>query len=165
MAHREESADAALIAPLHGDADKPWTYQAFNQALIRLEHRAGVPHVAYRGAHGFRRYVINDVNARNLVLAGQYVGDKDLRTLMRSYVSERPESCRRGKRGLRPVDDASTPCNSRCGRCTHHRHAVLGPVWGALPRASDAHGSVPNARRPVAKWHRARPVPTRTGDP
>ena len=66
-----------------------------HQALIRLEHRAGVPHVAYRGAHGFRRYVINDVNARNLVLAVQYVGDKDLRTLMRSYVPERPEELQR----------------------------------------------------------------------
>ena len=77
--------------------DKPWTYQAFNQALIRLEHRAGVPHVAYRAAHGFRRYVINEVNARtgNVVLAGQYVGDKDLRTLMRSYVRERPEELQR----------------------------------------------------------------------
>jgi len=73
--------------------DKPWTYQAFNQALIRLEQRAGVPHVAYRAAHGFRRYVIDELNARtgNPVLAGQYVGDKDLRTLMRSYVRERPE--------------------------------------------------------------------------
>ena len=72
--------------------DQPWTYQAFNQALARLEHRVGVKHLPYRAAHGFRRYVINNVLAEtggNLVLAGQYVGDKDLRTLARSYVRER----------------------------------------------------------------------------
>jgi hypothetical protein len=34
-----------------------------------------------------------------------------------------------------------------------------------VPRAGDAERALPHARRPLAEWDRARPVPTRTGDP
>jgi integrase len=106
--------------------DQPWTYSAFNGALRRLEERSGVPHIKHRAAHGFRRYVINEVNARtgNLVLAGQYVGDKDLRTLMRSYVRERPEELARAvtemersqvpeSRATRNADATGAPVGAR----------------------------------------------------
>lgn len=54
-------------------------------------------HVPHRAAHGFRRYVVTEIHAAtgNLGLAGQYVGDKDIRTLARSYLRERPEELRR----------------------------------------------------------------------
>lgn len=91
-----KAATKRSLARSIAKADKPWTYQAFNQALARLERACKVKHVPYRAAHGFRRYVVTEVLARtgNLVLAGQYVGDKDVRTLMRSYVRERPEEMR-----------------------------------------------------------------------
>jgi integrase len=100
---------ARSLARSTAKPDKPWTYQAFNGALRRLEERAKVPHIPYRAAHGFRRYVINNVLAEtggNLVLAGQYVGDKDLRTLARSYVRERDGDMRdiAGKLGIRNAD-------------------------------------------------------------
>ena len=62
-----------------------------------MEDEAGVKHIPLRAAHGFRRFVVGEVLARtgNLALAGQYVGDKDIRTLARSYVRERPEELRR----------------------------------------------------------------------
>ena len=76
--------------------DKPWTYSALNGALQRLEERVAVTHVRHRAAHGFRRYVVTEIHAAtgNLGLAGQYVGDKDIRTLARSYLRERPEELR-----------------------------------------------------------------------
>ena len=77
--------------------DVPWTYAALNGALRRLEDAAGVEHVPQRAAHGMRRFVVTEVHAAtgNLALAGQYVGDRDLRTLARSYLRERPEEQRR----------------------------------------------------------------------
>ena len=46
-------ATARSLARSTAKPDVPWTYQAFNQALARLEQRAGVPHLPYRAAHGF----------------------------------------------------------------------------------------------------------------
>lgn len=73
--------------------DQPWSYSAYNARLLKAERAAKVPHVKYRAAHGFRRFVVTEAHARtgNLVLAGRYVGDRDLRTLTRSYVKDRPE--------------------------------------------------------------------------
>lgn len=115
------------LARSQAKPDKPWTYQAFNQALARLEHRVGVRHIKYRAAHGFRRYVINNVLAEtggNLVLAGQYVGDKDLRTLARSYVRERDGEMRtvadklekeHGNAASRNVDATEAPEGASTG--------------------------------------------------
>lgn len=85
------------LARASAKPDKPWTYQAFNGALRRLEDAVGIEHVQHRAAHGFRRYVVTEIHAAtgNLALAGQYVGDKDIRTLSRSYLRERPEEMRR----------------------------------------------------------------------
>lgn len=92
------SARAAARAA--AKADKPWSYAAYNARLREAERAAGVPHVKYRAAHGFRRFVVTEVLERtgNLVTAGQYVGDTDLRTLRKSYVRDRAEQ-------LRPVAD------------------------------------------------------------
>jgi integrase len=76
--------------------DRPWTYSAYNARLRRAEISAKVPHIDYRAAHGFRRFVLTEALrlTGNLVLAGQYIGDTDVRTLQRSYVRERPEELR-----------------------------------------------------------------------
>jgi integrase len=77
-------------------ADQPWTYSAYHQRLRQAEVTAKVPHVKYRAAHGFRRFVLTEALKRtgNLVLAGQFIGDSDVRTLQRSYVRERAEDLR-----------------------------------------------------------------------
>lgn len=67
-----------------GKEDKPWTYAAALGALRRAERATTVSHIKYRGFHGLRRRVVNAVlklTGGNLVLAGQYIGDEDLRTL------------------------------------------------------------------------------------
>ena len=91
--------------------DKPWTYSALNGALQRLEERVAVTHVRHRAAHGFRRYVVTEIHAAtgNLGLAGQYVGDKDIRTLARSYLRERPEELRRAVEHMERTE-------ARCGK-------------------------------------------------
>jgi integrase len=113
--------------------DKPWTYQAFNQALARLEHDVNVKHIPYRSAHGFRRYVVTEVLARtgNLVLAGQYVGDKDVRTLMRSYVRERPEEMRGVVGHMEQTAEVHADGATRNADATRDRQS--GPEW-ELPR-------------------------------
>lgn len=75
---------------------KPYTYQAVHYALREAEQRAGVPHLPYRALHGFRRGVVTSVHAAtgNLELAGELVGDRDVKTLRRSYLKARPEQLR-----------------------------------------------------------------------
>lgn len=74
-------------------ADAPWTYQAANQALHEAEIRAGVPRRVGVAMHAFRRGVVTSVHEAtgNLELAGALVGDRDVRTLRRSYLKDRPE--------------------------------------------------------------------------
>lgn len=76
--------------------DKPWTYASYHGGLIAAEKSAKVDHKPFRAAHGFRRYVVNEVLKKtgNLALAGQYIGDDDIRTLQESYVRERAEDLR-----------------------------------------------------------------------
>lgn len=76
--------------------DRPYKYQSLNQSLRHAAERAGVQWIDYRALHGFRRMVVGNVLAAtgNLVRAGQYIGDSDVRTLQRSYVRERPEQLR-----------------------------------------------------------------------
>jgi integrase len=91
---RARSARAAKRSA--AKVDKPWTYSAYNTRLRAAEAAAKVPHIRYRAAHGFRRFVVTEALKRtgNLVLAGQYIGDSDIRTLQRSYVRERAEDVR-----------------------------------------------------------------------
>jgi integrase len=76
--------------------DKPWTYASYHAGLMAAEKVAKVPHMPYRAAHGFRRYVVNEILAKtgNIALAGQYIGDDDIRTLQASYVRPRAEDLR-----------------------------------------------------------------------
>lgn len=72
--------------------DRPWTYQAVHQALRLAEARAGVPHRPFRALHGFRRSVVTSIHEAtgDLELAGEFIGDRDVRTLRRSYLKPRP---------------------------------------------------------------------------
>lgn len=84
------------VATAKAAADTPWTYSAYNARLRDAERDAGVPHVKYRAAHGFRRLVLGDAldATGNLVEAGRYIGDTDVRVLAKSYVRDRPEQLR-----------------------------------------------------------------------
>lgn len=83
--------------------ERPYSYQALNQSLKHAATVAQVRWIDYRALHGFRRHVLNNALAitGNIVRAGQFIGDTDLRTLQRSYVRERAED-------LRDVADAMT---------------------------------------------------------
>lgn len=76
--------------------DRPYSYAALHGQLVDAANRAGVRWVPYRAMHGFRRMVLGNVLAKtgNLVRAGQFIGDSDVRTLTRSYVRERAEDLR-----------------------------------------------------------------------
>jgi integrase len=91
--------------------DRPYTYQALNQALRSASKRAGVTWIDYRAMHGFRRMVLNNVLAMtgNLTRAGQFIGDTDMRTLTRSYVRVRAEELRDVADGVRVATHARTP--------------------------------------------------------
>jgi hypothetical protein len=83
-------------------ADKPWSYAAFNQALRAPELRAHVPHVKYRAAHGFRRGIVGDLGDKygSERLAGEWIGDKDVKVVKDSYVLEREDRMRKVAAGL-----------------------------------------------------------------
>lgn len=73
--------------------DKPWTYQAFVAALHNAESKAGITAVKWRGAHGFRRGIAGDVLSRtgSEKRAAEWIGDRDLDVVKRSYLLDRPE--------------------------------------------------------------------------
>ena len=69
--------------------------QSLSAALGKAETRAGVEHLPYRGAHGMRRMVAGEVNAKtgNPVLAMHYIGDTDMKTMKR-YLKRRDDRLR-----------------------------------------------------------------------
>ena len=84
--------------------DRPWTYAALSEQLKSAEARAGVPHVAFRGMHGFRRGAAKNVlvmTGGDLNKAGEWIGDTDLRTLKKSYLKSRPEELRQVANAMR----------------------------------------------------------------
>ncbi|MBA3854645.1 MAG: hypothetical protein C0503_09525 [Gemmatimonas sp.] len=74
--------------------DLPWTYQALQQLLHRACKRAGVQVKKFRALHGFRRMAATNVieaTGGDVKAAGDWIGDNDLRVLLRSYAKKRPE--------------------------------------------------------------------------
>jgi integrase len=73
--------------------DRPYTYQAFSHALRQAEKRAGIPHMKYRGAHGFRRGVSGDVfdATGSEHKAAEWIGDKSVKVVRRHYLLQRQE--------------------------------------------------------------------------
>jgi integrase len=71
---------------------QPWSYQGYVKFLRDAERAAGIKHVAYRGAHGFRRGVVGNVieaTSGNLKLAASWIGDSSVRVIEQSYALER----------------------------------------------------------------------------
>jgi integrase len=77
-------------------ADPVYSAQALWWALTEAEKRAGIPHLANRGAHGLRRMLAGDIMALtgNLKTAGDAIGDKDLRVLQQHYLGDREDQVR-----------------------------------------------------------------------
>ena len=77
--------------------DKPYTYQAYNEALHAAEKRAGVTPVRYRAAHGFRRGISGDIHAKtgSSKKAAEWIGDKSVRIVERHYILTREEELRK----------------------------------------------------------------------
>lgn len=87
---------AERAAARAGQAERPYTYQAFTVALHKAETRAGITPTPYKASHAFRRGVVGSLRRAtgDLVAAGKFIGDKDVRVLARSYDKTRPEELR-----------------------------------------------------------------------
>ena len=73
-----------------------WTAQALTEALHVACGRAGVTEDRYQAMHAFRRMAAGNALelTGNLKLAGEWIGDTDLRVLAKSYFKHRPEQLR-----------------------------------------------------------------------
>lgn len=78
------------------DTDRPFGFQAYTRALHEAEKRAGVPHIKYRAAHGFRRGIAKDIYdlTGSEHKAAEWLGDKSVKVVKESYLLEREESQR-----------------------------------------------------------------------
>lgn len=75
-------------------ADLPWSYQALQALLHAACAESGVQAQPYRAMHGFRRMAAGNVleaTGGDLKAAGDWIGDTDLRVLLKSYAKLRPE--------------------------------------------------------------------------
>ena len=101
-----------------GKDDKPRGYSSYNRRLHQAAATADpvVPTVKYRATHGFRRHVVNNVleaTGGHLALAGQFIGDRDLPTLARSYARPRQDQMRAvADRMVDPLEPS--PCATLC---------------------------------------------------
>mgnify|MGYP001581133137 CR=1 FL=1 len=90
-ARAKESLDGITVN------EKPWTYSAFIAQLHDAERAAGIEPRKWKVAHAFRRGVAGDV----LSLTGserraaEWIGDKDVKVVKRSYLLERDEELQR----------------------------------------------------------------------
>lgn len=96
LLNAEGHATARVARSAAAKPDVPWTYQACVAQLDRACKRAGVRRAKYQGMHAFRRGVTGDIVARtgNVKMAGDWIGDSDLRVVNRHYLLERDEGLR-----------------------------------------------------------------------
>lgn len=76
------------------EADAPWSYQALQQLLHAACEESGVAVKPFRAMHGFRRMAAGNVleaTGGDVKAAADWIGDNDLRVLIRSYAKKRPE--------------------------------------------------------------------------
>lgn len=92
---RQRDARAALAAspwvlPGHGDATKPWGYQAAWKSLKALEKIASVAPKAFRAWHGFRKLAAGNVSdaTGDARLGMEWVGDRDMKQA-KAYLKQR----------------------------------------------------------------------------
>jgi integrase len=123
-AHRlpaTQRSNLVLPAVMHGRPNTPYTYSALNQALRLACARAGVPWKKGRAMHGLRRHAARTMLdlTGNIKIAGEHIGDTDLKTLSGSYLRDRPEALTaavklitldpKTSRNKRPNDNRPTP--------------------------------------------------------
>ena len=77
--------------------DKPYGITSYIKALHKAEKRAGVTPKKWRAGHGFKRMVIGNLRhaTNDLLKAGSYTGNTDVRVLKRSYDKDRLEEMRK----------------------------------------------------------------------
>jgi integrase len=73
--------------------EEPYTYQGYSYAHREAEKRAGIRHVKYRGAHGFRRGVSGDVfdATGSEHKAAEWIGDKSVKIVRKHYLLKRKD--------------------------------------------------------------------------
>lgn len=88
---RDGYAGPWVFPPARERNKGPYTAQSLWHQLTRAERAAKVPHLELRAAHGLRRMVVNDLLAQgtNIEAAAQFINDKDLRVVRRSYKRQR----------------------------------------------------------------------------
>lgn len=103
-----------------------YTAQALIAALHRAERAAGVPSIAYRGAHGLRRMVATEIwqATGDPLLALRFIHDKDVRRV-REYL----------KSGLRELEGVARLLDGTETRTKPER-----PRVGSVPQASEVEG-------------------------
>lgn len=77
--------------------DAPYTYSAYNGSLHRYEKKAGLEPVPFKASHAFRRGAATDVHEATGSLrdAADWIGDKSVRVVDRSYVKTRETKLRK----------------------------------------------------------------------
>ncbi len=125
--------------------------QAFWSALQQAERAAGVPHMALRAAHGFRRMVAGEVLAQtgDPKLAMDFIGDTDLRVMQR-YLKRRDDRLTAVALQLdTPKGATEVPREPALGKVAREKRAAV--------RAKQSHRSDLN-RRPLDYESRALPL-------
>ncbi len=71
---------------------EPMSYQSWHYAFREAEDMAGVPHRAWRGAHGFRKMAAGEVWERtgDALAAMRWIGDRDPKRI-REYLKDRDD--------------------------------------------------------------------------
>ena len=105
-----------LPAPRWKRKDAPVVYQTLSTALLRTEQRAGVQHRPYRGFHGGRRMVAENVyegTGGDMLAAAAWLGDRDVKQ-MKKYLK------RREQRLERAAEAASAASSAALGHTRNH---------------------------------------------
>lgn len=84
------------VLPGHGDATKPWGYQAMWRSLMQLEREVGIVHQPYRAVHGMRKLAAGTVadSTGDDRLGMEWIGDRDMKQ-KRAYLKRRRERMNR----------------------------------------------------------------------
>lgn len=79
------------------DRDLPWTYQAAVKMLHDAETRAGIPHIKFRGYHGFRRGISGDIYelTGSEKAAADWIRDKSMKVVRDKYLLQREDALKR----------------------------------------------------------------------
>lgn len=104
-----------LPAPRWARRDGAVSYQTLHSALVRTEKEAGVKHLPFRGFHGARRMVAENVyqgTGGDILAAAAWLGDSDVKQ-MKAYLKRR-------ERRLERAAEAASAASSEAYRTRNH---------------------------------------------